>query len=316
MPDVLAAAAEEHRAGGGEGEPCRAKQVPGNSCLSPHLSRLEGENPRHVCTLVEVQTVLPPIMVHRLTMRVVDGGRRLRAAALRRGDGYIETRFVECSAEGASVLAVRLNSGYGMRLSRTDRAAAAPRIMASQSLRSSPLSSGAGEVAKAAGVSPGTLRDVRQRLQQRAQHSDVHQDSTVSRRRGQNEPGSRGRRLKPRAILVALAGEMIPMSALVHEVWGDAPPVSALRNIQTYVLQLRKALAPVTGLHPRVVTNELLVTRPGGYAFSDAAAQFDYRKYKELSRVGQSVLRSGGTAEGISLLSRSLEIWCSAAFRM
>ncbi|OIJ97027.1 hypothetical protein BIV23_31525 [Streptomyces monashensis] len=62
------------------------------------------------------------------------------------------------------------------------------------------------------------------------------------------------------------------------------------------------------------MASELLVTRPGGYMFNDAAAQLDYRRYKELSTTGQSVLRSGGTAEGISLLSRSLGIWRGAAF--
>ncbi|GGV01365.1 hypothetical protein GCM10010211_80800 [Streptomyces albospinus] len=56
------------------------------------------------------------------------------AAALRGDDGYIETRFVEGSAEGASVLAVRLNSGCSMPLSYTDRAAAVLCIMASHPL--------------------------------------------------------------------------------------------------------------------------------------------------------------------------------------
>ncbi|WP_078969941.1 hypothetical protein [Streptomyces natalensis] len=72
-----------------------------NSPLSPHLSLLEGENPRHICALTNVQTALPPITVHRPTMRSVDGVHRLRAAALRGDDGYVEPRFVEGSAEGA-----------------------------------------------------------------------------------------------------------------------------------------------------------------------------------------------------------------------
>ncbi|MFZ3494844.1 AfsR/SARP family transcriptional regulator [Streptomyces sp. 5.8] len=122
---------------------------------------------------------------------------------------------------------------------------------------------------------------------------------------------------KPRTVLALLlsnAGGILPASSLVREVWGDAPPVSALRSIQTYVLQSRKVLSQLTGAPVRVVAGEMLLTRPGGYTFSDAAGQFDYRRYLELAEPGRRVIREGALAEGIDLLTRALASWRGPAF--
>lgn len=45
--------------------------------------RADGVNADHVAMLAEVPETLPPIVVHRRTMQVVDGAHRLRAAQLR-----------------------------------------------------------------------------------------------------------------------------------------------------------------------------------------------------------------------------------------
>ena len=54
--------------------------------------RLDGESPDHIRTLAESGSDLPPILVHRETMRVIDGMHRLRAAIL---NGQLETATVE-----------------------------------------------------------------------------------------------------------------------------------------------------------------------------------------------------------------------------
>ncbi|GAA4547962.1 ParB/RepB/Spo0J family partition protein [Amycolatopsis samaneae] len=90
--------------------------------------RLEGEDSEHVGRLAGIVTGLPPIVVHRPTMRVVDGMHRLGAAVLR-GETRIAARFFEGSAEDAFVLAVGLNTVHGLPLSPADRRAAATRIV-------------------------------------------------------------------------------------------------------------------------------------------------------------------------------------------
>ncbi|MFL6144180.1 MAG: streptomycin biosynthesis protein [Labedaea sp.] len=73
----------------------------------------------------------PPIVVHRATMRVVDGMHRVRAAMLR-GDDEIAVRFFDGAAADAFVLAVRMNvQRRGLPLSLGDRRGAATRILGS-----------------------------------------------------------------------------------------------------------------------------------------------------------------------------------------
>lgn len=104
--------------------------IPISSLVLTGSPRLQGEDESHVRTLAESQLRLPPIVVHRSTMRVLDGMHRLRAALLH-GDTTIEGRFYDGSEQDAFVLAVRLNADHGLPLSRADRTAAARRIIVS-----------------------------------------------------------------------------------------------------------------------------------------------------------------------------------------
>jgi ParB-like chromosome segregation protein Spo0J len=90
--------------------------------------RIGGEDPEHIRTLAGTSAVLPPILVHRPTMRVIDGAHRLHAALLR-NERQIEVRYFDGSEEDAFVLSVRINVAHGLPLSRADRNFAAERIL-------------------------------------------------------------------------------------------------------------------------------------------------------------------------------------------
>ncbi|WP_226887041.1 ParB/RepB/Spo0J family partition protein [Nocardia brasiliensis] len=90
--------------------------------------RIGGEDFTHVRALSEVITALPPIVVHRQTMTVVDGAHRLRAAQ-RSGAEVIDAVYFDGDAREAFVIAVRMNSAHGLPLSLADRKAAATRIL-------------------------------------------------------------------------------------------------------------------------------------------------------------------------------------------
>lgn len=90
--------------------------------------RLAGVDEGHAWALADSDAVLPPILVHRGTMRVVDGMHRLRAAVLR-GQEQVEVRFVDGSGHAVFVLAVEANIAHGLPLSLADREAAAVRIL-------------------------------------------------------------------------------------------------------------------------------------------------------------------------------------------
>lgn len=105
-----------------------AVTVPISSLLPGESPRLDGHNQEHVARLAEIETPLPPILVERHTMRVVDGMHRLFAAVLR-GRDEIEVEFFDGNREDAFLRAVEANVAHGFPLSQADRRAAAARIM-------------------------------------------------------------------------------------------------------------------------------------------------------------------------------------------
>lgn len=119
--------------------------------------RLAGEDAGHVRMLADVGSDLPPILVHRQTMRVVDGMHRLRAAILN-GRREIKVRFIDGSEADVFVAAVRANIAHGLPLSLADREAAAARILNSHPQWSDRA------IAEVAGLASTTVARIRSRM--------------------------------------------------------------------------------------------------------------------------------------------------------
>lgn len=117
--------------------------------------RLQGENRGHALALAESGVEFPPILVHRGTMRVIDGMHRLFACRLR-GRETIEVRFFDGDERDAFLLAVKANILHGLPLSLSDRKAAAERIV-----RSHPQYSDRA-IAEISGISARTVAIVRE----------------------------------------------------------------------------------------------------------------------------------------------------------
>jgi ParB-like nuclease domain len=130
--------------------------VPIGSLLPGDSPRLGGENRDHVVALVETDAVLPPIVVHRGTMRVIDGMHRVSAAKLK-GHELIEVRYFDGSPNDAFVMAVETNIAHGLPLSLADRRAAAARIVTTHPTWSDRA------IAAATGIAPGTVATLRSR---------------------------------------------------------------------------------------------------------------------------------------------------------
>ncbi|CAM3750811.1 ParB N-terminal domain-containing protein [Kibdelosporangium persicum] len=101
-----------------------------DSLLPAHSPRVEGVVDKHVKALAESPSPLPPIIVHRPTMRVVDGMHRMRAAVLR-GHDEIDVYWYDGDEIDAFAVAVRHNTTHGLPLSLADRRIAAARIIES-----------------------------------------------------------------------------------------------------------------------------------------------------------------------------------------
>jgi ParB-like chromosome segregation protein Spo0J len=138
-------------------------RVPIASLTLTNWLRVKGEDSKHVRVLAELEDKLPPIVVHRATMRVIDGMHRVRAAMLR-GAAHVAAILFEGTEDDAFLLAVQLNVAHGLPLSRADRAAAAVRIM-----RSSPRWSDRA-IAGATGLSDKTVASIRRQTSSEIPH--------------------------------------------------------------------------------------------------------------------------------------------------
>jgi ParB-like chromosome segregation protein Spo0J len=118
--------------------------------------RVSGVDHGHIAVLAALANDLPPIVVHRSSMQVVDGTHRLRAAQVR-GEAEIRAVFVDGDHVDALVLAIRLNARHGLPLTRRDRELAVRRL-----LRARPEWSDR-RIAGLSGVSHKTVGKVRQR---------------------------------------------------------------------------------------------------------------------------------------------------------
>lgn len=103
-------------------------RVPIDSLSAGKSPRSSGENLHHVRMLADSHNPLPPVIVHRPSMCVIDGMHRLRAARLR-GEREIDVQLFDGDERSSFVLAVKANTMHGLPLSLADRKAAASRII-------------------------------------------------------------------------------------------------------------------------------------------------------------------------------------------
>ncbi len=117
---------------------------------------------------------------------------------------------------------------------------------------------------------------------------------------------------KPRSVLGLLllnADQTVQVSALIRDLWGASPPVSAVTTLQTYILQLRKCLGQLLGISVSEVARHLLITVPEGYLLRTTSAEFDRRTFEHLAAAGRSALAAGDNFEAAALFSRACGLW-------
>jgi DNA-binding SARP family transcriptional activator len=88
------------------------------------------------------------------------------------------------------------------------------------------------------------------------------------------------------AHLIACAGRMVTTDDLIDSLWKSAPPRSAAKSLQTYVMRLRNTLEP-----GRRGAAGLIVTDGPGYRLDVGDDEIDARRFVRLVELGQ---RAGG----------------------
>jgi DNA-binding SARP family transcriptional activator len=123
---------------------------------------------------------------------------------------------------------------------------------------------------------------------------------------------------KPRALLAILLlhhDEVVSADRLIDDLWGEAPPDSALRTLQAYLSRLRKALGANGASPPEelecgpAANGGVLLTRGRGYLLEVAPGELDLERFGELAESGRDALAAGRPAEAAAMLSQALRIW-------
>lgn len=109
------------------------------------------------------------------------------------------------------------------------------------------------------------------------------------------------------AMLALHAGQVVPVSTLVEELWGLEPPRKPLQSVQTYVLILRRMINKATGKAESA--KSVLVTSHGGYTLNVPPEDLDVRRYERTATSGQRAMQSGDYESTSRLLRSALGLW-------
>ena len=106
---------------------------------------------------------------------------------------------------------------------------------------------------------------------------------------------------KERAVFAWLglrAGRVVQANELVGALWGEDPPRSATKAVQTYVWSLR-----------RLLPQGSLETSGGGYRLCVGEDDVDVVSFERLVRDGEVALSLGEASRAAGLLGKALELW-------
>ena len=79
------------------------------------------------------------------------------------------------------------------------------------------------------------------------------------------------------ALLVLNANRVVPKERMIDELWGEAPPESAVATVHVYISRLRKLLG-----------EDVLVSRAPGYVLLLAAGALDLEHFDSLRASGRT----------------------------
>ncbi|MGA5543808.1 BTAD domain-containing putative transcriptional regulator [Mycobacterium sp. NPDC051198] len=104
---------------------------------------------------------------------------------------------------------------------------------------------------------------------------------------------------KPRAILTMLGlhgGSVVPADVLMELLWGDDPPRTAAKALQTHISSLRHTLG-----------EGFVLTEGTGWRLS--ATGIDASRYKAVARSGRDALNVGDSGRALTLFDEALALW-------
>jgi DNA-binding SARP family transcriptional activator len=113
------------------------------------------------------------------------------------------------------------------------------------------------------------------------------------------------------ALLLTRPNQVVSLEALVEGLWGNQPPPTAAKTLQSHVMRLRRALEPGRA---RGVAGQVLVTRQPGYLLRVPPGGLDATRFEELTAQAGRALSAGQVEAARSTLREALGLWRGQAF--
>lgn len=104
------------------------------------------------------------------------------------------------------------------------------------------------------------------------------------------------------AVLLARRNQVVAVADLVETLWGDHPPRTAVKTLQTYVLHLRR------------IVGDALRTEPPGYVLRVEPGELDIDSFERETERGRLGLLRGDASGAARTLGRALELWRGRPF--
>lgn len=106
------------------------------------------------------------------------------------------------------------------------------------------------------------------------------------------------------AVLLCRLGRSVTGDALADAIWGEEPPKSAAKNVQTYIHRLRQRLGDAER-----------ITREGpGYLLRADRGELDATRFEDLAGLGRAALAAGDLDRSRRLFDDALGLWRGPAF--
>jgi WD40 repeat protein/DNA-binding SARP family transcriptional activator len=108
------------------------------------------------------------------------------------------------------------------------------------------------------------------------------------------------------AVLLLHRNAVVSLDRLVEELWAGRPPATAVKVVQVYVSQLRKALGGRRGARD---DEDVLVTHAPGYILRVGRDELDADRFERLVEEGRRVLEAGSPLLATRTLLEALALW-------
>ena len=113
------------------------------------------------------------------------------------------------------------------------------------------------------------------------------------------------------ALLLTRPNQVVSVEALLRGLWGEQPPPTAAKTLQSHIKRLRRALEPD---RVRGAAGQVLVTRSPGYLLQVPPGALDATRFEELTATARRMLSHGRPDAAASLLGEALGLWRGQAF--